>query len=353
MSKNSIVLNYLKTTKNENAYQLSEEREIRPVTNYIHTGNYLLNAQISGSVYKGIPDGRIIQFSGPESVGKTYIATEVCINAQKQGYTPLYIDSEGDKELSSFEKRGIDPENFILSPMNSVKEIQTDILNILDKIGPDDKMLIIIDSFGNLATSKEIDDAKEGKEVRDMTGAQVRKSLFRTIAIPLSIKRVPLLLINHEYEVVGAYVPTKKQSGGTGSLYNSTGIFSFKKTKEKDGDSGVIGAIIKSKAVKNRLAKENTEIEFIINYNKGLLPYSGLFELACEAKIIDDSVKGWYTYKGDKMRRSQFAGNSSLWDEMLKEGLANYIENYFKYQSKIDDNSGDEEIEEALTDDEE
>jgi RecA/RadA recombinase len=147
-------------------------------------------------------------------------------------------------------------------------------------------MMFVLDSLGLLSTSKEMEDSLEGKDVRDMTKSQVIKAAFRVLTLKLAKVKVPMLVTNHVYEVVGSYVPTKEISGGSGLKYAASTIAMLSKKKEKDGDGEIIGSQIKIKTFKSRLSKENQDATVLHTYDKGLDRYFGLLELAEKYEIM-------------------------------------------------------------------
>ena len=138
--------------------------------------------------------------------------------------------------------------------------------------------MFVLDSLGMLSTSKEVEDSEAGKDTRDMTRAQVVKSIFRVLTLKLGKANVPMLVTNHTYDVVGAYIPTKEMGGGSGLKYAASTIIYLTKKKEKDGKE-VVGNIIKCKTAKARLTKENNQVEVRLYYDTGLDKYYGLLEL--------------------------------------------------------------------------
>ena len=180
--------------------------------------------------------------------------------------------------------RGIDGSRMILVPVTTFQEFRTQAIQILDKYLSQDKekrkpMMFVLDSLGMLSTSKELADSAEGKDTRDMTRAQVVKAIFRILTLKLGKANVPLLVTNHTYDVVGAYVPTKEMGGGSGLKYAASTIIYLSKKKEKDGKD-VIGNIIKATAAKSRLTTENAQVETRLYYDaRGLDKYYGLLEL--------------------------------------------------------------------------
>ena len=179
------------------------------------------------------------------------------------------------------EDRGIDSNRMMIVPVTTVQEFRTQAIKILDKymeLKDQKPMMFVLDSLGMLSTSKEIEDSEAGKETRDMTRAQVVKSIFRVLTLKLGKANVPLLVTNHTYDVVGAYIPTKEMGGGSGLKYAASTIIYLSKKKEKDGKE-VVGNIIKCKAAKSRLTKENSDVETRLYYDRGLDRYYGLLEL--------------------------------------------------------------------------
>lgn len=176
---------------------------------YIDTGIYMLNALLSKSIYGGVSDNRMTVFAGPEAVGKSYLCYNIARNAQKKGKKIIYIDTEFSIELSELKDFGIDvsPEKFMLIRSNKVEDIKIMMAQFLSKLkeekmeGNDiDEVIIFLDSIGQLASIKEIDDAIDGKNKTDMSRAKAIKSLFRIINSDLGFLNIPLICTNHTYQ---------------------------------------------------------------------------------------------------------------------------------------------------------
>ena len=263
------------------------------ISDYIDTGSYILNACISGSLLKGVPAGRCTVLAGDPGTGKTFLAISVCRNAQKKGYTPIYLDSESAIDLDQVSKLGADPNNFIIKQVTTVSEVSTFIARtcklILDM--PEEerpKVIFVLDSLGNLTSDKERDDIMAGNNKRDMTKAQEIKALFRVNATPLARLQIPMIVNNHVYAAVGAYVPTSIGAGGSGIKYNSslTIQLSAAKLDDKDNDAAAAkkqgadtatknGVLVTAKPVKSRFCRPY-KVKFQIPYFKKPNPWIGL-----------------------------------------------------------------------------
>ena len=253
---------------------------------FIDTGSYALNAVLSGSLFGGVPDNKVTAFAGESATGKTYFVLGVVRSflAKHPDGGVVYYDTEAAVTKSMMEDRGIDTTRVIIAEPDTIQKFKTHALKLLEAYEqqPADKrppMMFVLDSLGMLSTSKEMEDSLEGKDTRDMTKAQIIKAAFRVLTLKLARVKIPLLVTNHVYELVGSYVPTKELGGGTGLKYAASTIAMLSKRKEKDG-TDVIGNIVKVKMYKSRLSKENSQVEVLLTYEKGLDKYYGLLELA-------------------------------------------------------------------------
>jgi RecA/RadA recombinase len=275
----------VKEIGNEYAGLVSDGVAAGDCDSFVDTGSYIFNALVSGSIYGGIPSNKITAIAGESSTGKTFFCLSVVKHFLDSNPNAgvVYFESESAITKSMIEDRGIDSKRMIIVPVVTVQEFRTQSLRIVDKyLDQKEKdrqpLMFVLDSLGNLSTTKEIEDSSEGKETRDMTRAQVTKSVFRVLTLKLGKANIPMLVTNHTYDVVGAYVPTKEMGGGSGLKYAASTIIYLSKSKEKDGKE-VIGNIIKCKAQKSRFTKENSVAETRLYYDTGLDPYYGLLEL--------------------------------------------------------------------------
>lgn len=262
------------------------------VTGFINTGSYAFNALLSGSLYGGMPSNKILALAGESATGKTYFTIGILSKflADNPEGMVLYFDSEQAVTSGMFRERGVDPKRVAVLPVATVEEFQHQAINIVEKIleEPAEKrkpVMIVLDSLGMLSTSKEMKDSTEGKEVRDMTRSQKIRATFRTLTLKLGKAQIPLVMTNHTYDVVGAYVPTKEMGGGSGLKYAASTIVYLSKKKDRvDGE--VVGNIIHCKLYKSRLTKENQMVDVQLNYDTGLNPYYGLTEIAIKHGIF-------------------------------------------------------------------
>ena len=282
--------NIVKEIDNEYASVVSDGVSAGDCDTFIDTGCYIFNALVSGSIRGGIPANKITALAGESSTGKTYFVLSVVKsfldNNPEAGV--IYFESESALTKQMIEERGIDSTRMVIVPVVTVQEFREQSIKILDKLGDEDNrppMMFVLDSLGMLSTTKEIEDASAGKETRDMTRAQVVKSIFRILTLKLGKLKIPMIVTNHTYDVVGAYIPTKEMGGGSGLKYAASSIIYLGKKKDKDGKE-VIGNIIKAETHKSRLSKEGKKVEVRLSFDRGLDPYYGLIELGEKYEVF-------------------------------------------------------------------
>ena len=282
---------------------------------FIDTGSYVFNGLVSGSILGGVSSNRITAIAGETSTGKTFFSLAVVKNFldnNPNGYV-LYFDTESAVNRDLLESRNIDTKRVGHIEVVTVEEFRNKALKALDIYldKPTEERtpcLFVLDSLGMLSTEKEIRDALDDKNVRDMTKSQLVKGAFRMLTLKLGQANVPLIVTNHTYDVIGAYVPTKEMGGGSGLKYAASTIIYLSKKKEKDGKE-VIGNIIKAKTVKSRLSKENKEVEIRLYYDeRGLDRYYGLLELG-ELGGLWKNVAGRYEIHGKKIYAKEIYKN--------------------------------------------
>ena len=289
---NDFLKEVIKTTGNEYAALVADGVEAGDVEDFIDTGSYIFNGLLSGSLYGGLPSNKITALAGESATGKTFFLMGMVkhfLDANPKGGV-VYFESESAITKQMVIDRGIDAERMVMLPVTTVQEFRTQALKVLDRYVQQDvnirrPLFLCLDSLGMLSTTKEVEDTAEGKETRDMTRAQVLKAAFRVLTLKLSKAKVPMVVTNHTYDVVGSMFPTKEMGGGSGLKYAASTIVYLSKRKEKNGTE-VIGSIVHCKTHKSRLTVENKMVDVRLTYNRGLDRYYGLLELAEKHGIL-------------------------------------------------------------------
>jgi len=290
-------------------------RDIDGEERYIDTGSYIFNGLVSGSIFGGVSTNKITAIAGESSTGKTFFSLAVVKNfleSNPDGYC-LYFDTESAVNKGLLESRGIDLSRLVVVNVVTIEEFRSKALKAIDKylqmpIDERKPCMFVLDSLGMLSTEKEIRDALDDKQVRDMTKSQLVKGAFRMLTLKLAQANVALIVTNHTYDVIGAYVPTKEMGGGSGLKYAASTIIYLGKKKEKDGKE-IVGNIIKAKTAKSRLSKENKTVEIRLYYDeRGLDRYYGLLELG-EIGGLWKNVAGRYEINGKKIYAKQIYAN--------------------------------------------
>ena len=276
----------------DNGCELIEESAGAQITEYISTGSYILNAAITGSMFRGIPCGRVTTLAGEPGAGKSFLALSVCREAQKQGYVPIYLDSEGAQDVNSVSRLGVDTKRFMIKQVNTISEVSTFILNLCTKLEAipaenRDKVIIVLDSLGNLTSNKEAEDILNATGKRDMTKQQEIKALFRVSATPLAKLHIPFIVVSHIYQTQDLFSKAVV-SGGSGINYNSSVTLMLSAAKlngaDKDNDKAAenakgelmkTGVIVTAKPNKSRFTIPQ-KVSFYIPFFKAPNPFVGL-----------------------------------------------------------------------------
>lgn len=258
----------------------------------IDSGSYILNAALSGSIFGGVPNNKVTAFAGESATGKTFFVLGIVQNflANNPDAGVVYYDTEAAVTKDMMESRGIDTERVILAEPDTIQTFRTHALKIIDAYTkqPEKRrppMMFVLDSLGLLSTTKEMEDTTAGSETRDMTKAQLIKATFRVLTLKLAKAKIPMLVTNHVYTMVGQYIPLKEIGGGSGLKYAASTIMMLTKKKDKDGTE-VVGGLINATTYKSRLSKENKKVEVRLSFTKGLDRYYGLLDLAAKYGII-------------------------------------------------------------------
>lgn len=282
----------IKETGNEFATLISDGIEAGDVDSFIDTGSYSLNALLSGTIFGGLPSNKITAIAGEAATGKTFFALGICkhfLDKNKDAGV-IYFESESALTKDLVESRGIDSKRMVVVPVATVQEFRHQSIKVIDKYLEQDAskrkpLMFVLDSLGMLSTTKEMEDTADGKETRDMTRSQIVKAAFRVLTLKLGKAKVPMIMTNHTYDVIGSMFPQKEMGGGSGLKYAASNIVYLSKRKEKDGKE-IIGNVIHCKNYKSRLTKENAMIDVRLTYDKGLDKYYGLLDLALKHEVF-------------------------------------------------------------------
>lgn len=301
----------------------------------IQTDVPAINIALSGHLNGGLQPG-LQQITGPSKHFKSAF-TLLIASAYLKKYNDsvlLFYDSEFGTPESYFSALNLPKDRVIHSPITNIEEFKHDIMVQLENIERGEKVCIIVDSIGNLASKKEVDDALDGKSAADMTRAKALKSLGRMITPHLTLKDIPMIIVNHTYKTMELY-SKDVVGGGTGLYLSSDNIWIVGKRQAKEGTE-VVGNEFVIKIEKSRYAKEGSKIPIVVKDDGGLSRYSGLFDMALEGGLIKESSKGWYTtYDGsDKLRRKEIDALPGFYDDLVNnQQFKEYIANTYKLGS--------------------
>lgn len=290
-------VNLFKTlSKMDDGVEILEKSSFSNINEWIPSGNYILNACLSGDLFKAAPTGRITFLAGESGTGKSYLACSMCREAQLKGYTPVYLDSENAIDSEFVKRLGCDPSNFLIKQVSTIKETTTFIINMCRQIeeqveagATPPKVILVLDSLGQLSSEKEIDDAVSGHQAADFTKAKDTKALFRVVSIPLSRLQIPFVITNHVYTNIGSFVGGTIMSNGSGAKYAGSvtlNLASIAKLTDKENDKAAgknagsdlvkkNGVLITAWPDKSRFCIPH-KVKFQIPFYKAPNPYVGL-----------------------------------------------------------------------------
>ena len=316
--------------------------DIDETETYVDTGSFIFNGVVSGSIFGGVSGNKITAIAGESSTGKTFFSLAVVKNfldTNPDGYC-LYFDTEAAVNKNLLASRGIDLSRVVVVNVVTVEQFRQKALQAVDiylKTSEEDRKpcMFVLDSLGMLSTEKEIRDALDDKQVRDMTKSQLVKGAFRMLTLKLGQAKIPMIVTNHTYDVIGSYVPTKEMGGGSGLKYAASTIIYLSKKKEKDG-TAVVGNLIKAKTAKSRLSKENKEVTVRLYYDeRGLDKYYGLLELG-ELGGMWKNTAGRYEMDGKKVYAKEILKNpEKYFTQEILEQLDEIAKEQFSYGSSI------------------
>ena len=315
-----------------------------------------INVALSGRLDGGLTPG-ITMWAGPSKHFKTAFSLLMAKSYMDkyEDAALLFYDSEFGTPQSYFDSFGIDTNRVIHTPLTNVEQLKFDIMQQLDGVERGDHLIIVIDSIGNLASKKEVEDAMEGKSVGDMTRAKQMKSLFRMITPHLNLKDIPLVVVNHTYMEIGLY-PKAIVGGGTGSYYSADNIFILGRQQEKDGTE-LMGYNFIINVEKSRYVREKAKIPVTVMFDGGISKWSGLLDMALESGHVVKPSNGWYARVDkstgeieNKKWRIKDTDSKDFWLQVLVDkSFQQWVtENYQISSGSIMQNMNDDEIEKEL-----
>jgi len=301
----------------------------------------MINVALSGSMSGGISSGLTV-LAGPSKHFKTSFALLMAASYLKkhEDSVLLFYDSEFGSPQSYFQSFGIDTSQVLHTPITNVEELKFDMVNQLNEIERTDKVIIIIDSVGNIASKKELDDALNEKSVADMTRAKALKGLFRMITPQLTMRDVPLLAVNHTYMELGMF-PKAIVSGGTGVMYSADNVWIIGRQQDKKGTE-LKGYHFIINVEKSRFVREKSKIPISVSWDGGIQKWSGLLDVALESGHVRKPKNGWYQAvvpeTGEELTqnlRHVQTMNQEFWQNIFeKTDFESYIEKRFKIATK-------------------
>ena len=321
----------------------------------IQTDVPMVNVALSGSLDGGLTPG-LTMFAGPSKHFKTAFAL-LMASAYLRKYSDavvLFYDSEFGTPQKYFETFGIDTDRVLHTPITDVEELKHDIMNQMQNISKGERVIIILDSIGNLASKKEIEDSLEGKSVADMTRAKQMKSLFRMITPHLTIKDIPMIVVNHTYKEIGMF-PKDIVGGGTGSYYSADTIWILGRQQEKTGTE-ITGYNFIINIEKSRYVREKSKIPITVSFDGGIQKYSGLLDIALEGSFVVKPANGWYAKvdqdTGEVLNKVRFDDTQTkeFWNNILtNEKFKEYVRKRYEiaYGNIMQDIPMDEETTES------
>ena len=295
---------------------LLREKDIIP------TSVPMVNVALSGKLDGGLTPG-ITVLAGPSKHFKTAFALLMAASYQQKypDAVILFYDSEFGSPQAYFETFGIDMDRVLHTPITDIEELKHDVMAQFQQLEKGDRVMVVMDSIGNLASKKEVDDAVEGKTVADMSRAKQLKSLFRMVTPHLTLKDIPMVVVNHTYKEIGLF-PKDIVSGGTGIVYSADTIWILGRQQEKTGTE-ITGYNFIINVEKSRFVKEKSKIPITVSFEGGINKWSGLMDIALEGNFVTKPSNGWYSKvdqdTGEVLEKHRFSDTQTkgFWEDIL------------------------------------
>jgi len=307
----------------------------------IPTSVPIINVALSGSLDGGLSPG-LTMWAGPSKHFKTAFSLLMAKSFMDkyENSALLFYDSEFGTPQAYFNSFGINSDRVLHTPLTDIEQLKSDIMKQLSQVERDDHLIIVVDSIGNLASKKEVDDALDGKTVADMTRAKGVKSLFRMVTPHLSLKNIPMIVVNHTYKEIGMF-PKDIVGGGTGSYYSADNIFIIGRQQEKEGTE-IVGYNFIINVEKSRYVKEKSKIPVSVSFDGGISKWSGLLDIAIESGHVVKPSNGWYSKVNletgeieDKKYRIKDTETKDFWETIVGlDSFKTFIEQKYKVTNK-------------------
>ena len=305
----------------------------------IPTSVPIINVALSGRLDGGLTPG-LTMWAGPSKHFKTAFSL-LMAKSYLDKYPDaalLFYDSEFGTPQSYFDSFGIDTNRVLHTPITDIEKLKIDIMQQMNEVERGEHLIIVVDSIGNLASIKEVNDALEGKTVGDMSRAKAVKSLFRMVTPHLNLKDIPMIVVNHTYMEIGMF-PKAIVGGGTGSYYSADNIFIIGRQQEKEGTE-VIGYNFIINVEKSRYVREKAKIPVTVRHDGGISKWSGLLDIALDSKHVVKPSNGWYSKVDsdgvieEKKYRIKDTDTSEFWLPILKQkSFQDYVQNTYQIAS--------------------
>jgi RecA/RadA recombinase len=336
--------NFLKDLKKINPMaEVVSLSSLGTIKGYVSTGSYSLNAALTGNIYNGPPEGRVLSLVGKTSTGKSYVLANLIREAQKKGYFVTAFQSENASDKFFYQRLGCNTDEIVDMPITTIEELNIQCVQTIEAFAeervknPEAKLFIALDSFGNLMTNKEHEDAKKGKNAGDMgLRAKLARQLSRLITMPIALNDIIMVVLNHSYTNSSGYIPVEVPVGGEGINYISSIMATMTKEKVRDEDKILTGNILKATTTKNRLIPEGKLAKMLIDFETGVNPYYGLLDYALAADLIVKEGTTNYVKHLDKKIFEKNIYVPEVWEPIL-EPINEYIKSQNKYSSVSDE----------------
>jgi RecA/RadA recombinase len=317
----------------------------------IPTSVPIINVALSGKLDGGLTPG-LTMWAGPSKHFKTAFSL-LMAKSYLDKYPDaalLFYDSEFGTPQSYFDSFGIDTNRVLHTPLTDIEQLKIDLMQQLNQVERGDHLIVVVDSIGNLASIKEVNDALDGKTVGDMSRAKAVKSLFRMVTPHLNLKDIPMVVVNHTYMEIGMF-PKAIIGGGTGSYYSADNIFVLGRQQEKEGTE-VVGYNFIINVEKSRYVKEKSKIPVSVSFDGGISRWSGLLDIALDSGLVIKPSNGWYSRVDvttgeveDKKWRVKDTDSKEFWMPLItSKKFQDYVKDKYQIASGAIMQGGEEEL---------